>query len=66
MYDDDFTVLQGWSNAERILAIGQLIESCEPTQIRHMMQLIEPQFQRDFISLLPREVGVNEFGLKSK
>uniref|UniRef100_A0A8D8PZE4 F-box/WD repeat-containing protein 7 n=1 Tax=Cacopsylla melanoneura TaxID=428564 RepID=A0A8D8PZE4_9HEMI len=49
---------QGWSNAERILAIGQLIESCEPTQIRHMMQLIEPQFQRDFISLLPRELAL--------
>ncbi|KAI5734550.1 hypothetical protein M8J77_007849 [Diaphorina citri] len=49
---------QGWSNAERILAIGQLIDSCEPTQIRHMMQLIEPQFQRDFISLLPRELAL--------
>lgn len=50
---------QCWSNAERILAINELIETCEPTQVRHMMQVIEPQFQRDFISLLPRELALN-------
>lgn len=49
---------QGWSNAERLLAIDRLIEMCEPTQVRHMMQLIEPQFQRDFISLLPKELAL--------
>ncbi|KAF4518631.1 hypothetical protein B566_EDAN005957 [Ephemera danica] len=48
---------QQWSNAERLLAIDRLIDSCEPTQVRHMMQVIEPQFQRDFISLLPSEVS---------
>lgn len=47
-----------WSNAERLLAIDQLIETCEPTQVRHMMQVIEPQFQRDFISLLPKELAL--------
>jgi hypothetical protein len=47
---------QRWSNAERLVAIDRLIDTCEPTQVRHMMQVIEPQFQRDFISLLPREV----------
>nr|CAD7194111.1 unnamed protein product [Timema douglasi] len=49
---------QRWSNAERLLAIDQLIDTCEPTQVRHMMQVIEPQFQRDFISLLPKEVSL--------
>ncbi|GLV43809.1 archipelago [Carabus blaptoides fortunei] len=49
---------QRWSNAERILAIDQLIERCELTQVRHMMQVIEPQFQRDFISLLPKELAL--------
>lgn len=49
---------QRWSNAERLLAIDQLIEKCEPTQVRHMMQVIEPQFQRDFISLLPKELAL--------
>ncbi|XP_044732748.1 F-box/WD repeat-containing protein 7 [Chrysoperla carnea] len=48
-----------WSNAERLLAIDELIDRCEPTQVRHMMQVIEPQFQRDFISLLPRELALN-------
>ncbi|XP_033223817.1 F-box/WD repeat-containing protein 7 [Belonocnema kinseyi] len=50
---------QRWSNAERILAIDELIERCEPTQVRHMMQVIEPQFQRDFISLLPKELALS-------
>ncbi|XP_050424266.1 F-box/WD repeat-containing protein 7 isoform X2 [Adelges cooleyi] len=47
-----------WSNAERMLAIGMLVDECEPTQVRHMLQLIEPQFQRDFISLLPKELAL--------
>ncbi|XP_014216537.1 F-box/WD repeat-containing protein 7 [Copidosoma floridanum] len=50
---------QKWTNAERMLAIDELIERCEPTQVRHMMQVIEPQFQRDFISLLPRELALS-------
>lgn len=48
--------LQTWSHPERLLALDELVENCEPTQIRHLMHVIEPQFQRDFISLLPREV----------
>lgn len=49
---------QQWSHVERILAVDRLIEHCEPTQVRHMMKVIEPQFQRDFISLLPKEVAL--------
>lgn len=49
--------MQKWSNAERMLAIDMLVDESEPTQVRHMLQLIEPQFQRDFISLLPKEVS---------
>lgn len=49
---------QRWSNAERLLAVDRLIEQCEPTQVRHMMKVIEPQFQRDFISLLPKELAL--------
>lgn len=41
-----------------MLALDELIDSCEPTQVKHMMQVIEPQFQRDFISLLPKEVRI--------
>lgn len=47
-----------WSHAERLLAVDRLIDHCEPTQVRHMMKVIEPQFQRDFISLLPRELAL--------
>uniref|UniRef100_T1PGV9 WD domain protein n=1 Tax=Musca domestica TaxID=7370 RepID=T1PGV9_MUSDO len=49
---------QRWSHAERLLAVDRLIEHCEPTQVRHIMKVIEPQFQRDFISLLPRELAL--------
>ena len=49
-------VFQSWSGPEKLLALDELIDSCEPTQVKHMMQVIEPQFQRDFISLLPKEV----------
>lgn len=51
-------VFQSWSGPEKLLALDELIDSCEPTQVKHMMQVIEPQFQRDFISLLPREVNI--------
>lgn len=47
---------QTWSGPERLLALDELIDSCETGQVKHMMQVIEPQFQRDFISLLPKEV----------
>lgn len=48
---------QSWTGPEKLLALDELIDSCEPTQVKHMMQVIEPQFQRDFISLLPKEVS---------
>lgn len=47
-----------WSHVERLMAVDRLIEHCEPTQVRHMMKVIEPQFQRDFISLLPKELAL--------
>lgn len=50
---------QRWTNAERIHAVDKLIEHCEPTQVRHMMKIIEPLFQRDFISLLPKELALH-------
>ncbi|XP_054731615.1 F-box/WD repeat-containing protein 7 [Anastrepha obliqua] len=52
------TQFHRWTHVERLMAIDRLIEHCEPTQVRHMMKVIEPQFQRDFISLLPRELAL--------
>ncbi|KAK3577757.1 hypothetical protein CHS0354_017456 [Potamilus streckersoni] len=49
---------KSWGNAERLMAVDELIKLCDPTQVRHMMQVIEPQFQRDFISLLPKELAL--------
>jgi len=50
--------LQDWNESERLIAIDQLIGECESSQVRHMMKVIEPQFQRDFISLLPKELAL--------
>uniref|UniRef100_A0A8D3B005 F-box/WD repeat-containing protein 7 n=1 Tax=Scophthalmus maximus TaxID=52904 RepID=A0A8D3B005_SCOMX len=49
---------QTWSGPERLLALDELIDRCETMQVKHMMQVIEPQFQRDFISLLPKELAL--------
>ncbi|XP_046873545.1 F-box/WD repeat-containing protein 7-like [Hypomesus transpacificus] len=49
---------QAWSGPERLLALDELIDSCETNQVKHMMQVMEPQFQRDFISLLPKELAL--------
>ncbi|KAI3376042.1 hypothetical protein L3Q82_016578 [Scortum barcoo] len=49
---------QAWSGPERLLALDELIDRCETSQVKHMMQVIEPQFQRDFISLLPKELAL--------
>uniref|UniRef100_A0A669CN13 F-box/WD repeat-containing protein 7 n=1 Tax=Oreochromis niloticus TaxID=8128 RepID=A0A669CN13_ORENI len=49
---------QMWSGPERLLALDELIDRCETSQVKHMMQVIEPQFQRDFISLLPKELAL--------
>lgn len=57
--NDWLNQFQVWSNAERILALNEVIQLCTPVQVRHIMQTIEPQFQRDFISLLPRELALS-------
>uniref|UniRef100_A0A672JDK7 F-box domain-containing protein n=1 Tax=Salarias fasciatus TaxID=181472 RepID=A0A672JDK7_SALFA len=49
---------QAWSGPERLLALDELIDRCETSQVKHVMQVIEPQFQRDFISLLPKELAL--------
>ncbi|XP_059153264.1 F-box/WD repeat-containing protein 7-like [Physella acuta] len=56
--DDWLRTFQAWGNAERMMAVDELINLCDPTQVRHIMQVIEPQFQRDFISLLPKELAL--------
>ncbi|XP_048453801.1 F-box/WD repeat-containing protein 7-like [Rhincodon typus] len=56
------SIFQKWSGPEKLLALDELIDRCETSQIKYMMQVIEPQFQRDFISLLPKETIGLHFG----
>uniref|UniRef100_A0AAQ4NVT8 F-box/WD repeat-containing protein 7 n=1 Tax=Gasterosteus aculeatus aculeatus TaxID=481459 RepID=A0AAQ4NVT8_GASAC len=55
---DWLRTFQTWSGPERLLALDELLDRCESGQVKHVMQVIEPQFQRDFISLLPKELAL--------
>ncbi|XP_022124466.1 F-box/WD repeat-containing protein 7 isoform X1 [Pieris rapae] len=56
---------QSWTNVEKIQAIDALIGRCTAGHVRHMMKAIEPLFQRDFISLLPKELALTVLGYLS-
>lgn len=47
-----------WTPEEKMYALEEIIESSDPSLVRHMMRTIEPRFQRDFISLLPKELAL--------
>ncbi|XP_067948021.1 F-box/WD repeat-containing protein 7-like isoform X2 [Watersipora subatra] len=51
-------MFMSWDGAEKTQALNQLIDSCDAPHVRHIMAIIEPQFQRDFISLLPKELAL--------
>ncbi|XP_037299778.1 F-box/WD repeat-containing protein 7 isoform X2 [Manduca sexta] len=53
---------QTWTNTEKFQAIDALISRCSASHVRHMMKSIEPLFQRDFISLLPKELALTVLG----
>lgn len=50
-------VFHSWAFKEKKHALDELMARCEPPIIRHVMSSIEPRFQRDFISLLPKELA---------
>ncbi|RWS28528.1 F-box/WD repeat-containing protein 7-like isoform X1 [Leptotrombidium deliense] len=53
-------MFHNWSHCERLVALDSLVTSeiCDIQQIRYLLSLIEPQLQRDFISLLPKELSL--------
>ncbi|XP_039763765.1 F-box/WD repeat-containing protein 7 [Pararge aegeria] len=51
-----------WSNGEKTQVIDAFINLCSPSHVRYMMKSIEPLFQRDFISLLPKELALTVLG----
>ncbi|XP_053623969.1 F-box/WD repeat-containing protein 7 isoform X2 [Plodia interpunctella] len=53
---------QSWTNNEKFQAIDALISRCASSHVRYMMKAIEPLFQRDFISLLPKELALTVLG----
>lgn len=54
------SMFQLWTNTERMAALESLVTNgnCDGQQIRFLLSLIEPQLQRDFVSLLPKELAL--------
>ncbi|XP_003382807.2 PREDICTED: F-box/WD repeat-containing protein 7-like [Amphimedon queenslandica] len=57
--DDWLSTFSGWPGEHRNQALQKLIKICDSTQLKNLMEKIQPQFQRDFISLLPRELSLH-------
>ena len=55
-------VFNTWAQDQKKRALDELMERCNPPIIRHVMSSIEPRFQRDFISLLPKELAFYVLG----
>lgn len=55
-------VFNTWAQDQKKQALDELMERCNPPIIRHVMSSIEPRFQRDFISLLPKELAFYVLG----
>jgi F-box/WD-40 domain protein 7 len=57
---DWLLTFQRWTHTERISSLGSLVNSniCDIQEIRYLLSIIEPQLQRDFISLLPKELAL--------
>jgi len=49
------------TNCEKNTALGVLIRSCSTAQLRALKEQIDPYFQLDFISQLPKEVCSSNF-----
>lgn len=49
----------GWTNEYKAQALNKLVKLCDSSQLKSLMEKIRPRFQRDFISLLPRELALH-------
>ncbi|CAD5120477.1 unnamed protein product [Dimorphilus gyrociliatus] len=49
---------RSFSVSEQSDALEQLVQNCAPSQAKSLMASLESQFQRDFISLLPKELAL--------
>lgn len=47
-----------FTDEQKLSALDLLIDSCDTSQVRYILGKIEPRFQRDFISLLPKELSI--------
>jgi hypothetical protein len=48
-----------WTPEQKTKALDAIISACDSSQLKFMLEKIRPQFQRDFISLLPKELALH-------
>ncbi|RDD47310.1 F-box/WD repeat-containing protein 7 [Trichoplax sp. H2] len=52
-------LFQDWNEDWRRRALSKITESCKLEEAKFVMKQIEPHFQRDFISFLPKELALH-------
>ena len=50
---------KNFSDADKLGALDLLTDICDTAQARYILKKIEPRFQRDFITLLPKELALS-------
>lgn len=53
------SIFSSWSIEHKMAALDAIVLQCDSSQLKHLMEQIRPQFQRDFISLLPKELALH-------
>lgn len=48
-----------FSESDKLGALDLLTDMCDTSQARYILKKIEPRFQRDFITLLPKELAMS-------
>lgn len=57
--DSWLSSFSSWSTEHKLAALNAIVPLCDSTLLKHLMEQIRPQFQRDFISLLPKELALH-------
>ncbi|XP_064406989.1 F-box/WD repeat-containing protein 7-like [Halichondria panicea] len=57
--EDWLSTFSSWTHEHRIAGLDAIIPLCDSVQLKCLMEQIQPQFQRDFISILPKELALH-------
>jgi len=61
--NDWIAQFMSWNSSNKLNMLEKLISNCNFNEVHHVMNIIEPHFKRDFISLLPKELSLHIMSL---